>query len=321
MEIKIANQNDYNEILTMCSEFETSPFTFDMDFIALANDKKINPSFAEKIILSPYSTTLILKNDNSTIGFITVSVNPTLSNLLNRKIGSITLLVVKKKYRGNGFGRLLIEKGVLFLKSYGVKLISVGTDIYNIPAIRSYEKCGFNFQMAWHIFRYFSEDFEVQKISQKIEPLENPKVLEKFFIDFDRPFSLLKDKNLNTQIIKEYLFNNLITNILKGKIQVLAYRENKKICGILTYQYDELSQNALSTEKSIVKILDIMCLTENKKEKEKIITTFLKDLKHRIIDSLIIEMWLSSENQTLIKILEKNSFNLSYTGIHLHKEL
>ncbi len=320
MEIKIAIQNDYNEILAMCREFETSPFTFDIDFISLANDRKINPSFAEKIILSSYSTSLILK-EKEIIGFITISVNPTLSNLLNKKIGNITLLVVKRKYRGKRYGKLLIEKGLALLKSYGVQLVTVGTDIYNIPAIRSYEKCGFNFQMSWHIFRHFIKNLEPDKISDKIEPLQNPKILEKFFIDFDRPFSLLKDKRLNPEIIKDYLFNNLITNILKGKIKTLVYKEKNKIHGVLTYQYDELSQNALSTERSIVKILDIMCLTDNKTEKERIISEFLTDIKNRLFDSLMIETWVSSENQLLIKTLEKNEFFLSYTGINLHKEI
>ncbi|MCX7820629.1 MAG: GNAT family N-acetyltransferase [Brevinematales bacterium] len=321
MEIKLASQNDYEEILTMCTEFETSPFTFDLDFVSIANGKKINPSFAEKILLSPYSMSLILKENENNLGFITVSVNPTISNLTTIKIGNITLLVIKKKFRGNGLGKLLIEKGLAFLKSYGVKLVSVGTDIYNISAIKSYEKCGFRFQMGWHIFRHFIKDFDPSEIAEEIEPLETPKILNKFFTDFDRPFSLLKEKHINTKVIKEYLFNNLITNILKGKIKALSYRKNKKTVGILTYQYDELSQNALSSDKSVVKILDIMCLQDNRQEKEKIATILLNDIKNRLYNTHILEMWLSAENQTLIKTLERNDFQLSYTGVHLHKEL
>ncbi len=321
MEIKLASKKELNEILNLCKEFESSPFTFDYDFINLANDRKINPIFAEKLLSSSYSITLYVKESEKIIGFITITLNPTISHIINKKIGNITLLVVKKEFRNKGYSKILIENGLNMLKKYGVTLVTVSTDIYNIPAIRSYENCGFNFQMGWHIFRHFINEKSNGKISEKIEPLENPKILNKFFFDFDRPFSLLKDKNLNRDLIKEYLFNNLITNIIKGKIKALSLKKEKKIIGVLTYQYDEISRLSISREEKVIKILDIMSITDDIKEKESIISAFLTDIKERCFDSIIIEMWVSSENQTLIKNLERNDFQLSYSGIHLHKKL
>jgi len=317
MEIRIASENDYNEIVSLCKYFNTSPLTFDKEFLLLSQGNGIQPSFAKVIINSQYTFTIVMSEKNNILGFITVGVNPFLSNMLHKKIGNILLLVVKPEYQGKGFGKALVKKGVLFLKSLGAELITVSTDIYNIPAICAYESNGFKFRMSWHIFRYFNFDPRPDKLNEFIEPIVNIKKIYNFYDSFYRPFSLLYENTLDKSLVKDYLFENLLDSILKGKIFALEYTHGNK--AILTYQYDEILQEALQTDKRVVKILDILFLQNiDESEKNFLARELLSDIKNRLFDACLVEMWVRSEDQYLIKTLEKNGFSLSYTGVYLH---
>ncbi len=322
MEIKIATDKDYKELLSLCDQFKTSPFYFDKDLLNLS-DNKIHPYFAEKMLLSPYSTSIILKNENLICGFITVGVNTAISNLTGVKIGNIILLVVKPEYRGRGYGKLLIQSGIKFLNNYGIKLITVGTDIYNIPAIKDYEDSGFRFQMGWHIMRYFARDnILANKINENIEPLETPKILSNFYKNFKRPLSLLKERCINPEIVKSYLFEQLIRNLYQNKIFSLCYKKKEEIIGIINFHYDEITENTISTGKRVIKILDLLISDKlDEKERLAIKSSLIKELKKRFFNTFLIEMWVDAEDQENIKILERNNFFLSYSGVYLHRKV
>lgn len=52
-------------------------------------------------------------------------------------------LVVGPKFRGRGFGEMLVRFGICFCKDSGAKTIRIDTHYKNVPARRLYEKCGF----------------------------------------------------------------------------------------------------------------------------------------------------------------------------------
>lgn len=320
MEIKIVSKNNLEEMLNLCKNFKTSPFTFDKEYILLSPDKEIYPEMAKRLINSPYSISIGVYNDNNLIAFITVSVNPKLSNMVGKKLGNILLLVVDPAFQNKGLGKQLVKKGLELLESMGVELITVSTDIYNTKAIRVYESNGFKFHMAWHIMRnYITSPSTSIEHSKLIVPLKNIKTLSKFYHNLERPFPLLYENSLNRDYVKSYIFENLIRQITNGEVMALGFKSNKKNQVILTYQYDIISQNTLNTNKKVLKILDIMFSPElSEKEKEETIHILLDDLKKRNLDACLIEMWVRAENQDMIKILQKDGFLLAYTGIYLH---
>ena len=68
----------------------------------------------------------------------------------------ITQLLVDENQRGNGIGKMLIDKTVEIAKEEDFRLITLETQTCNIPAIEFYKKCGFSF--AGTNLHFYSND-------------------------------------------------------------------------------------------------------------------------------------------------------------------
>lgn len=68
----------------------------------------------------------------------------------------ITQLLVNEGQRGNGIGKMLIEKTVEIAKEEDFRLITLETQTCNVPAIEFYKKCGFKF--AGTNLHFYSND-------------------------------------------------------------------------------------------------------------------------------------------------------------------
>ncbi len=68
----------------------------------------------------------------------------------------ITQLLVNEDKRGNGIGKMLIDKTIEIAKEEDFRLITLETQTCNIPAIEFYKKCGFKF--AGTNLHFYSND-------------------------------------------------------------------------------------------------------------------------------------------------------------------
>lgn len=94
-----------------------------------------NASTLESELKNPFSKYIVAKKENEIIGF--AGVIDTVDRL------EITNIVVKKSYRKNGIGTILLKEFIKIAKEKGKNEISLEVNSSNLAAIKLYEKNGF----------------------------------------------------------------------------------------------------------------------------------------------------------------------------------
>lgn len=133
-EIKV---QDYNEVLTLVNHFQKTQFT--------------KEQFAD-FILQNNSHTMVLVNSDKIIGIATIIIEQKLIHNY-KMVGHIEDVIVHKDYRGNGYGKILINNLVNFAKTTYPHIYKIILDC-NSDNIGFYKKCGFeqkNKQMSIYL--------------------------------------------------------------------------------------------------------------------------------------------------------------------------
>ena len=112
------------------SDFDNLSHTLVSDF-----DDFWNKNILKSELQNPFSTYIIAKTENEIVGF--AGIIDTLDQM------EITNIVVKKTYRNNGIGNILLNKLILLSKESHKNEIILEVNENNIPAIKLYEKNGF----------------------------------------------------------------------------------------------------------------------------------------------------------------------------------
>lgn len=102
--------------------------------------KSLNRSFAKEV--------LVLLEDNELKGFVTLGEK--------NKRGDIGILAVDYRFRGNGYGRILMESAEKWFADKGYEVMQVVTQGDNVPACKLYERCGYNVETVeffYHIWK------------------------------------------------------------------------------------------------------------------------------------------------------------------------
>lgn len=133
--IRIADKADINALIELLNEL----FTQDIEFEPNYEKQKTG---LEKILEnSDVGTILVLHHDNKIIGM--VSILYSISTALGGKVGILEDMIVAKKYRGKGFGKLILNSAIEFAKEKGCLRLTLLTDFNNEIAIKFYEGFGF----------------------------------------------------------------------------------------------------------------------------------------------------------------------------------
>ncbi len=105
-------------------------------------DFKIFETIFNENISSKKNLYLIAENENEGLGFISFHTQ----NLLHHcgLVGEIQEFFIHQKYRGQGVGRLLINKILNFAEQNNLKSIEVTTNKKRIENVAIYENLGFN---------------------------------------------------------------------------------------------------------------------------------------------------------------------------------
>lgn len=308
MEIRLARPDEIPFLVEMCRWFTTSPFQFDDRLEGIAGG--FEPAFGREMLHSPSTVTYVAR-DGEIVGFIAFHPLSPISEYAGKRIGNILLLVVKPEHQGKGIGKTLVKKALHHLRNLQIELVTVGTDLYNIPALQVYTSQGFFPRLVWHIFRfYYDQEFS---LSPFVRPLSLQEI-SPFVPYFSRPLSLLKDKILNREALRTYLVDKWKNQIAQGKLFCLGYCPNDTPVALLTVQQDSLAEKTLQTPKPVYKILDLLLLPQAERET---LITLLRDVSARFPASLV-EIWIDAEQNDTIQVVEEAGFRLAYSGITLH---
>jgi len=80
-----------------------------------------------------------LENDEKILGYLDFNI----WKKIHTPTSYLNDLVIKKEFRGKGYGKKLIKWFISFSKRKGVKRIGLGTRIENKKALKLYKKLGF----------------------------------------------------------------------------------------------------------------------------------------------------------------------------------
>jgi ribosomal-protein-alanine N-acetyltransferase len=97
--------------------------------------KKWDKDFFYKMIGNETYILNIVKFEDKIIGFIAIQRIKDECDIL--------MLIIDKKYRGNGYSKFLLSETLKYLKSDGMRKIFLDVAANNHPAINLYEKFGF----------------------------------------------------------------------------------------------------------------------------------------------------------------------------------
>lgn len=316
--VRRALQKDMNPILGLCGKFSTSPYTFDPDFRRLSGDEgEIAPAFAEHMLRSPNSITLVTEENGAVTGFVTAAMNRTVSAVVGRNVGSILLLSVDERHRGRGVAKRLVSASLKLLFHSGARLVNVITDIYNHPAIRVYESFGFRFALSWHIFRHYRDEADGQKrtLMKNIDAVSMTG-LEAFLEHFNRPISLLNERSIDTGKLRAHFIRNLKASLAKGKTLAYELYNRNKPVGLINVMEDTIAQKAARTDKKIYKVMDL--IVPDREANPDVERKMLLDIVSRAEDQCMTEIWIDTGNVPTIRSAENAGYHLSYTGVAYH---
>lgn len=102
---------------------------------------------------------IIAKNENNEIvGFAGLKTIIDEADIMN--------IVVKKSYRNNGIGSILLENLIYYAKSLNLKTVTLEVNDHNLSAIRLYDK--FNFDHIGIRKKYYNGESDAIIMSKKI---------------------------------------------------------------------------------------------------------------------------------------------------------
>lgn len=143
--IRKASMSDLQDLQKISGESFTSTRYFNDPFISIVSAKKIYKKWIENSLNKSVADLVLVWEENEAIcGFITLQKN-----------GHIPLIAVDRKFRGRGIGKKLIFESFKKFNDWNITKLKIETQLQNIPAIRSYQACGFKITdsyitLAWN---------------------------------------------------------------------------------------------------------------------------------------------------------------------------
>lgn len=263
---------------------------------------------------------ILAVKDNKAIGYIIYGVNAEYGKILNLKIGSIILIAIDEKYQGkHKIAQTLLKYVINVYSKYHINVITVGTDIDNLPAFINYIKNGFQPMLFWSTYRIYPSDQQFKK-NNNIKIKEEVKITDKILKQFHRPVSLLIDNRIKNPLKKklaQFIRKKIAEDVKNGKIKLFS----------VIYKGDEIAfftiikENRISDilGKGLFRINDIVLLKKDNKLNKKVLNYFIIYLKNKFRNLYCIEVFIKSNNWELIKLLEQTDFHLIHNAVTLHK--
>lgn len=321
---KIYEEQYFNDIkiITLIS-FELTAFNTDRNIPSQKAGEIAWELWCKPVLLSDKKRYCIVATvDNKAVGYLIYGLNAEYSNLLKKRIGYIILTAVNKNYRKKfQIAKNLLKYVINLYKNLKVDIISVGTDLDNLPAVINYINNGFRPILNWSTFRYYFQNID-PILNTEIQIICPNKINIRNFNKITRPLSLLIDNQINSSQknkLTNYIKNKIKREVLSKKILPFQIRYKNKDKAFITLFYDKALSNILN--KQFYRIYDIILLEDNPDFNTELITYFLNYIKNEIPNIDVIEVFTNSNNWTLIEVLTKTNFLLIHNAVTLHHHL
>lgn len=143
-EIREANRNDIDKLRDLTSGLYSGTRVFNDPFISEDKANEFYMRWVENSVMGKAAdSVLVWEEEGEILGYITLKRN-----------GSIPLIGVSKKAQGKGIGKSLIKASFNKFRQWGLKKVIIETQINNIPALRTYQACGFKITDSHLTFRW-----------------------------------------------------------------------------------------------------------------------------------------------------------------------
>ncbi len=264
---------------------------------------------------------IVASTDKKAVGYIVYGADAAYSKVINKKIGNIILLAVKKEFRGKyKIAQNLVVSVLNLFKSHNFDIITVGTDLDNLPAVITYINLGFKPILCWSTFRYHFDSSPSELIPEyKIVPIDKKKLFSKFLDNLSRPVSLLIDKKIpHKDTIVKYIKNKVLQEIENKQTNILSINYKNKISAFFSFVKKEDITRIIG--KNFCTINDLIFLNKNYSEINiNCINTMLNYLYNN--GCRIAEIFVQSNEWQKIKYLCKAGFMPVHNAVTLHKHL
>lgn len=298
------------------------------DMTSFCTDTEISPHTGSKIAwelwLKPVLESdkkrycIVASTEKKAVGYIVYGADAAYSKVINKKIGNIILLAVKKEFRGKyKIAQNLVDSVLNIFKSHNFDIITVGTDLDNIPAVITYINSGFKPVLNWSTFRFhfgssppeLSSEFQIMSV--------NKRLVSKFVDNLSRPISLLNDKNVpyKDRIVK-YIKDKVLQEIENKQLKVFGIKLKNRIYAFFSFiKREDISR---IIKKNFYTVNDLIFLYKNYSEINiNCINSMLNYLYNN--NCRIAEIFVESNEWHKIRYLCKAGFVPVHNAVTLHK--
>lgn len=142
--IREAKQSDLNALQEIAKDVFTLTRFYTDPLIPVEKANSLYAKWIENSLRGEAADmVLIYEEAGEILGFITL-----------QKEGHIPLIAVSKQAQGKGIAKKLIKGAYTYFHEWGVEKIAIETQSINIPALRSYQSCGFKITNSYLTFRW-----------------------------------------------------------------------------------------------------------------------------------------------------------------------
>jgi ribosomal protein S18 acetylase RimI-like enzyme len=261
---------------------------------------------------------IICRDNNKAVGYLLFGAEASYSKALNKKIGTIILLAIDENYREKfNIAKNIINFSIQFFIEKSFKLITVGTDLNNLPAFITYINLGFRPILFWSTYRNYFDLKEKKFDALEIKYLNDNNLIEFFLENLKRPLSLLIDKKIeNKEILQNFIKEIVKTDIQNKRLNLMGIFDNNECVGFFSFTKRNDISRVLN--KNFVTIYDLIFLKENYNNL-KILDSILIFLKE--IGTEVAEVFIESDDFKLANLLSKVGFQIVHNAVVLHKHL
>lgn len=321
---RIYDDKYYNDLKTITfNSFELTSFNTDKRIPAHKAGEIAWEIWCNPVLQSSKKKYCIVATvDDKAVGYIIYGANAEFSKLLNMKIGCIILTAVDKNYRTKyKIAHNLLKYTITQYKNLKMDMISVGTDLDNLPAIINYINNGFRPILQWSTFRYYFDEMDIIP-NPDIQIIQTNKFNAKTFSPLTRPISLLLDNNISSdkknKLIK-HVKKKVKNDITGNKLLSYHIKYKKRHAAFVTLKHEKSISRILN--KPFFRIYDFYVIDKNTDFNKEILSYFFKYLKNEHPEMEIIEIFTSLNNWDLIELLSKCGFILVHNAVTLHYHL
>lgn len=274
---------------------------------------------------------LTARADGQVAGFIVYAVDRNLGSVCGVPLGSVLLFGVDPQYRGRGVARALLQRVLQQLADDGMRLVTVGTDADNLPALQLYQDHGFRSRLNWTTWRWYPGfgiglHLHPEAAGIQIRPFAGEPAALKAVQYIERPLAVLRDSTVpasgKVQLMAQ-LRRRAAEKLASGEMQALVAWDQSRLrsrpAGILIWNREERVERLYAGQGRMFRIQDFA--VEPGYRGRGLGRALLQSLTARAGNCLFAEAWAAADDWPATNALAAAGFRPVHTATVLHCDL